>query len=103
MDGLDVTGPMTVPRTGATQAYRTITKAGVTFTVGTHLLRLVFDANSSSGSVGNFDWIQIAAPSRRRSSRRAVAAAAATELARPAASVFATEPMAQKTSWLASA
>jgi hypothetical protein len=93
---------MTVPRTGSSQAYTTLTKPGVTFTAGTHVLRLVFDANSASGSVGNFDWLQIAAPSRRRSARRAVAAEAPA-LARPAASVFATEPTTHKKSWLASA
>jgi O-glycosyl hydrolase len=59
IDGVDVTGSLSVPNTGGYQKWMTVTKTGVNLTPGLHVLRLRMDANGSSGSVGNFNWIRI--------------------------------------------
>ena len=59
IDGSDVTGQLTMPNTGGYQAWTTITKTGANLPAGKHVLRLKMDANSSNGSVGNFNWIEI--------------------------------------------
>jgi hypothetical protein len=48
-----------VPNTGGWQAWTTVTKTGISLTAGTHVVKVVMDANSSSGSVGNFNWFVI--------------------------------------------
>jgi hypothetical protein len=94
LDGINVTGSLTVPRTGSSQVYTTVVKPGVTINQGTHVLKLVFDTNSASGSVGNFNWIQLAQPVR------ASAVVATTTIARPEiASLFSTKKSPDKT-WL---
>jgi fibronectin type 3 domain-containing protein len=57
-DGTNVTGPITLPYTGGSQGWQTISKSGVSLAAGQHVLRLVFDANGSSGTIGNFNWFQ---------------------------------------------
>ena len=57
-DGSNVTGPITLPRTGGSQAWQTISKSGVSLAAGQHVLRLVFDTNGSSGAIGSFNWFQ---------------------------------------------
>ncbi len=61
LDGVDVTGPVGMPNSGGWQTWKTVTKSGVSLSVGLHVLRLVMDANGASGYVGNFDAIAIAA------------------------------------------
>jgi hypothetical protein len=53
VDGVNVTGTLTMPNTGGTQKWQTMTKTGIAMTAGTHVLRLVDDAK-----VGNFNWIR---------------------------------------------
>ncbi len=60
-NGVNLTGKMTVPNTGGFQAWKTIASS-MSLTAGTHALHVVFDSNSSSGSVGNFNWFQLIAP-----------------------------------------
>jgi len=60
-NGVDKTGPFTVPDTGDWQAWRTLTKTGVTLAAGPQILRLVMDSNGPSGLTGNFNWIAAAA------------------------------------------
>jgi len=57
IDGVNVTGAMTVPNIGAWQTWTTVSKTGIAMTAGPHVLRLVMDATGSSGSVANFNWI----------------------------------------------
>ncbi len=58
IDGTDVTGQLTVPTTGGTQTWTTLSKTGVSIGGGTHDVRLMFDANGTSGTVGNFNWLK---------------------------------------------
>ena len=57
MNGVNVTGSMTIPNTGAWQAWTTITKTGVALIAGPQIMRIVMETNGGSGSVGNINWI----------------------------------------------
>lgn len=57
-NGVNVTGPLTVPDTGWWQSW-TVVSAPVTLRAGAQVLRLVMDS-VSGGAVGNFDWFAIA-------------------------------------------
>ena len=59
VDGIDVTGQLTLPNTGGWQNWTTVTKTGINLSSGTHVLRLRMDANGSTGSVGNFNWFKL--------------------------------------------
>ena len=58
IDGVDRTGPLSVPATGGWDAWTTVTKTGVGLTAGTHVLRLVMDSNGATTAVGNFNYIE---------------------------------------------
>jgi hypothetical protein len=57
VDGVDRTGPMTIPDTGAWQNWVTIRRIGVSLTAGQRILRLVMDTNGPTTAVGNFNWL----------------------------------------------
>ena len=58
IDGVNVTGSMTVPDTGDWGVYRTIRTHGITVTAGEHALKLVMDSVSTSTSaVGVFNYL----------------------------------------------
>ena len=60
-DGVDKTGPLTVPDTGGWrgwQNWRVVARAGVYLQAGVQVMRLAMDSNGISGSVANFDLIQ---------------------------------------------
>jgi hypothetical protein len=59
VDGVDVTGQLTVPNTAGWQNWTTVTMTGINLTAGTHVLKLRMDANGSTGSVGNFNWLKL--------------------------------------------
>jgi hypothetical protein len=61
-DGIDKTGPMTIPDTGGWQAWTTIS-APVTLAAGPQRMRLVVDAASSAGVVGNVNFVSVASTS----------------------------------------
>jgi len=63
VNGVDKTGALTVPNTGGWQTWTTIKKTGVTLSAGSQSVRLVMDTNGSTTSVGNFNWMRVAAPS----------------------------------------
>jgi Tfp pilus assembly protein PilX len=64
VDGVDRTGPMTVPDTGGWQNWTTIRRAGVTLGAGRQVWRLVMTSNGATNAVGNFNWFRVtAAPS----------------------------------------
>ncbi|HEX8523355.1 MAG TPA: NPCBM/NEW2 domain-containing protein [Tepidisphaeraceae bacterium] len=59
LDGVNLTGAMTVPNTSAWQTYTTISKNGLNLPAGLHTLRLVMDSQgASSGATGNFNWFK---------------------------------------------
>jgi len=62
VDCIDVTGQLTVPNTGGWQSYQTVSKSGVSFGAGFHLMRLVFDAAGPGGGVANFNYLSINSP-----------------------------------------
>src|SRR6185503_7954201 len=62
VNGIDRTGPLTVPNTGGWQTWTTIRKAGVSLSTGPQVLRLVMDANGATTAVGNFNWLRVATP-----------------------------------------
>jgi hypothetical protein len=55
-NGVDATGPITVPNTGGWGSFTSVS-TNVTLSAGTQVMRLVMDG---SGIVGNFDWISFA-------------------------------------------
>ena len=60
VDGVNVTGSMTVPDTGSWNVFTTVTKSGIALTAGTHVFTLVLDSNgASTGMTGNFNWFAI--------------------------------------------
>jgi tetratricopeptide (TPR) repeat protein/predicted Ser/Thr protein kinase len=63
LDGHDVTGPLTVPRTYDWQVYQTVTRHGVALPAGRHVVRLVFDRAGTGGDcVCNLNWLRVTAP-----------------------------------------
>ncbi len=59
VDGTDVTGTLTIPNTGAWNAYTLVKKTGIGLAVGTHVVRLTMLTNTSGGAaVGAFDWFR---------------------------------------------
>jgi SOS-response transcriptional repressor LexA len=56
-DGIDKTGPLTVPDTGGWRNWRVVAKAAVYLHAGTQVMSLVMDTNGISGSVANIDEI----------------------------------------------
>jgi hypothetical protein len=58
MNGVDVTGPLTIPDTGDWETYTTVSQT-VTLAGGPQVMRLVMDT-AVNGYVGNFDSMQFA-------------------------------------------
>jgi hypothetical protein len=57
-NGVDKTGPLTVPSSGGWQTWTTLSTA-VTLAAGPQTWRIVFDAAGPSGYVGNLDYFQV--------------------------------------------
>jgi hypothetical protein len=58
-DGVDVTGPLTMPTTGGWSTYQTVTVPGVSLTAGRKVMRLVMDDGKNLIDAGSFDTITI--------------------------------------------
>jgi hypothetical protein len=58
VDGVNVTGALTVPATGGWQVWQTITRAGIALSAGPHVLRVVVDSNGSGGYLGNLNHLR---------------------------------------------
>jgi phosphatidylserine/phosphatidylglycerophosphate/cardiolipin synthase-like enzyme len=58
-NGLDKTGPVTIPDTGGWQVWATITKANVSLSAGPQVWRVVFDSGGPGGGVGNFNYFRV--------------------------------------------
>ena len=59
VDGADVTGAIVLPDTGGWNTWQTVTKSGVALPAGTHVLKLVVDANGSGGTAADINWLRI--------------------------------------------
>jgi hypothetical protein len=57
IDGVNVTGGLTVPNTGGWQTWTTITRTGINLTAGQHVVKVSFDTNAGSGAVTNLNWL----------------------------------------------
>jgi hypothetical protein len=60
VDGVDKTGPLTIPNTGGWQKWTTLTKTGVSLSAGQQVWRFVITAAGPTGVVGNFNWMRAA-------------------------------------------
>lgn len=58
VDGVDVTGSLTVPNTGSFHTLRTVSRSGIWLSAGRHVLRLSMDAAPSNDSIGGFNWLR---------------------------------------------
>jgi hypothetical protein len=59
IDGVDRTGPMTVPNTGGWQVWTTLRTSGLQLQGGTQTWRIVIDShNPENGFAGNFNWLR---------------------------------------------
>ena len=62
IDGVDRTGPISVPNTGGWQTWQTMTRTGQSLTAGSHVITLVFDTGTAeNGGVGNYNWVRFVA------------------------------------------
>src|SRR5262249_37863019 len=58
IDGMDVTGPMTVPNTGNLAAWQTFGMQGIPIQAGYHLMRVVFDTKGANGFVAMVNYFR---------------------------------------------
>ncbi len=58
VDGVNMSGAMTVPNTGGWQAWKTITSSTISMTAGKHVMRVAMDTTGGS-YVGNMNWFKI--------------------------------------------
>ena len=58
VDGVDGTGPITIPNTGGWQVWTTIRKAGLVLQSGPHRIRLVFVSAGPEG-IGNVNFLRV--------------------------------------------
>src|SRR5690606_25104611 len=61
IDGVDMTGPITVDDTGGWQSWQTITAQGITLKKGQNVVKVVMETNGDAGRTANFNWFQFAA------------------------------------------
>jgi hypothetical protein len=59
VDGVDRTGPIAVPDTGAWQTWQTVTTAGIPLTAGERVIRVILDTATAGGAVGNYNWFRL--------------------------------------------
>lgn len=85
VDGVDRTGPIAVPKTAGWQSYVSVGAAPIKLRTGTHVMRIVMDANNASGTgVANFNWF-VWSPVSSAAAAPATAATTATPATVPAA------------------
>ena len=58
-NGVDITGPLTVPDTGGWQTWTTLRRTAVPLQAGAQVLRAVMDSSGPNGTVGNINWIRV--------------------------------------------
>jgi len=62
VNGVNKTGPLTVPNTGGWQTWTTIRCPTIALSAGPQVWRLVMDSNGSTKAVGNFNYITVSGP-----------------------------------------
>jgi hypothetical protein len=62
IDGINVTGALTMPNTGGWQVWQNVTRTGISLTAGAHQMRIVFDSAGLLGYVGNLNYIKWTQP-----------------------------------------
>jgi hypothetical protein len=62
VNGIDKTGPLTVPDTGGWQTWTTARRTGVALAAGPQVWRVVMDTNGTTTAVGNFNSITVSGP-----------------------------------------
>jgi len=62
VNGVNKTGPLTVPNTGGWQTWTTVQKTSISLAAGPQTWRLVMDSNGSNGAVANFNYISVTGP-----------------------------------------
>lgn len=77
-NGVDITGPLTVPNTGGWQSWTTVRKTGVSLAAGPQVWRLVMDSTAGT-SIGNFNWIRLSSGAGPAPLPRAVAFTASAD------------------------
>ena len=58
VDGVNVTGSITMPNTGGWQIWQTVTRSGISLTAGPHRVRIAFDTAGAIGYVGNVNYMK---------------------------------------------
>jgi hypothetical protein len=58
LDGTNVTGAIALPNTGSWDTWQTVTKTGVSLPAGTHVLKVIVDANGSGGTAADLNWFK---------------------------------------------
>jgi hypothetical protein len=79
VNGVDKTGALAVPNTGAWNKFQILQKTGVELAAGVHLVRISMVSAGTSGYVGIFDWFR-ATPAAPGPARMAYPAGAAWPL-----------------------
>jgi hypothetical protein len=59
LDGANVTGAIALPDTAGWNTWLTVTKSGVSLPAGLHTLTFVVDANGSTGTAADLNWIAV--------------------------------------------
>ena len=59
IDGVDRTGPLRIPDTGAWQTWVTLRPPNITLNAGRRIMRLLIDAGGASGDAGNINFIRV--------------------------------------------
>ena len=60
LDGIDVSGSLTVPNTGGWTTWQTVSR-DLSLPPGPHTLRLAMDTNGATGGIGNFNYLRFTA------------------------------------------
>jgi hypothetical protein len=59
VDGINVSGPISIPNTGNWQTFQTVNAAAGHINSGQHVLKVVFDNPGTSNFGGNINWISL--------------------------------------------
>ena len=63
INGVDRTGPLSVPNTGGWQTWATIRKTGLSLSAGQQVWRVVLDSNGSTTVLGNLNYFRVVSTS----------------------------------------
>jgi phosphatidylserine/phosphatidylglycerophosphate/cardiolipin synthase-like enzyme/sarcosine oxidase gamma subunit len=59
VNGVDKTGPLSIPNTGDWQRWTTISKTNVSLSAGVQVWRVVFDTTGPGGVLGNLNYVRL--------------------------------------------